>query len=47
MLKLIHSEVTFGHYDSQEVARRLSHLEVKGLYVNSLIYSLLRLADRP
>jgi hypothetical protein len=42
-LARIHDEVASGLFDSQTVARRLHHLEDRGLDVSSLIYALLRL----
>ncbi len=38
-------EVVSGHYDPQEIERRLRHLEDKGLHIHSLTYPLLRLAS--
>ena len=43
VLKIVRDEVSMGYYDSDESMRRLQYQETKGLYVNSLIYPLLRL----
>ncbi len=47
LLDAVREEVRAGFYDGEENARRLRQLETHGFFVNSLVYSLLRLSDRP
>lgn len=43
VLKVVRDEVSLGSYDSDETIRRLQQQEDRGLFVNSLVYPLLRL----
>ena len=43
VLKIVRDELSLGTYDSDESIRRLQYQETRGLYVNSLVYPLLRL----
>lgn len=43
VLRIIRDEIALGGYDSDETIRRLQQQEANGLYVNSLVYPLLRL----
>lgn len=43
VLNKIYNEVSSGHYDGEELARRLQKLEKKKVFVQSITYSLLRL----
>jgi hypothetical protein len=43
VLRIVRNEVNLECYDSDESIRRLQHQESNGLFINSLIYPLLRL----
>lgn len=46
-LKAVRDEVALGSYDCEETIRRLQQQEERGLFVNSLVYPLLRLNSAP
>lgn len=43
VLRVVRDEVSLGSYDKDETIRRLQQQEERGLFVNSLVYPLLRL----
>lgn len=43
VLKIVREEIACGQYNSEENIRRFQQQELKGFYLNSLVYSLLRL----
>jgi hypothetical protein len=41
MAELIRQEISGGHYNAEEIARRLRRLDEAGLYISSLVYAIL------
>jgi hypothetical protein len=46
LFMLLRNEVASGYYDCLETIRRLRQLENDGIFINSLIYGLLRVQNR-